>query len=74
MDTGATRYIGPHDVFAEEFIELLAMEADLRRAFLAAHGDFPAVRYRRRREEPPAGRRGIAHVVPYRRRMARDGG
>ena len=66
MDPGATHYIGPHDIFPEEFIKFLAMEADLRRAFLAAHGDLLTARYWRDvKNRRLAGE--ITHVIPYRR-------
>ena len=66
MDPGTVRYIGPHDIFPEEFIKFLAMEADLRRAFLAAHGDLLTARYWRDvKNRRLAGE--ITHVIPYRR-------
>ena len=66
MDPGATHYIGPHDIFPEEFIKFLAMEADLRKAFLAAHGDLLTARYWRDvKNRRLAGE--ITHVIPYRR-------
>ena len=66
MDPGVTRYIGPHDIFPEEFIKFLAMEADLRNAFLAAHGDLLTARYWRDvKNRRLAGE--ITHVIPYRR-------
>ena len=71
MDPGATRYIGPHDIFPEEFIKFLAMEADLRGAFLAAHGDLLTAQYWRDvKNRRLAGE--ITHVIPY-RRTARAG-
>ena len=66
MDPGATQYIGPHDIFPEEFIKFLAMEADLRKAFLAAHCDLLTARYWRDvKNRRLAGE--ITHVIPYRR-------
>ena len=66
MDPGTVGYIGPHDIFPEEFIKFLAMEAGLRRTFMQQHGDLLTAQYwrgvKRRRL---AGE--IAHVVPYRR-------
>ncbi|MEQ8230913.1 MAG: bifunctional isocitrate dehydrogenase kinase/phosphatase [Gammaproteobacteria bacterium] len=32
-------HVGPHDIFPEEFLRFLAIDAPLREAFLAAHGD-----------------------------------
>ena len=66
MDPGATLYIGPNDIFPEEFIKFLAMEKDLRCAFLAAHGDLLTAQYWRDvKNRRLAGE--ITHVVPYRR-------
>ena len=66
MDPGVTQYIGPHDVFPEEFIKFLAMEAELRKAFLAAHGDLLTAGYWRDvKNRRLAGE--ITHVIPYRR-------
>ena len=66
MDPGATRYVGPHDVFPEEFIKFLAMEEDLRRTFLEAHGDLLTAWYWRDvKNRRLAGE--ITHVIPYRR-------
>ena len=66
MDPGVTQYIGPHDIFPEEFIKFLAMEAELRKAFLAAHADLLTARYWRDvKNRRLAGE--ITHVIPYRR-------
>ena len=66
MDPGATLYIGPNDIFPEEFIKFLALEKDLRCAFLAAHGDLLTAQYWRDvKNRRLAGE--ITHVVPYRR-------
>ena len=65
-DPGAVRYIGPHDIFPEEFIKFLAMEPELRSTFLRVHGDLLSASYWRdvknRRLDGE-----ITHVVPYRR-------
>ncbi len=66
MDPGAVRYIGPHDIFPEEFIKFLAMEDELRKAFLDLHGDLLTARYWRDvKNRRLAGE--ITHIVPYRR-------
>ncbi len=65
-DPGAVRYIGPHDIFPEEFIKFLAMEAELRSTFLRVHGDLLTATYWRDvKNRRLAGE--ITHVVPYRR-------
>lgn len=64
MDPGATQYIGPNDIFPEEFIKFLALDATLRPAFLQVHGDLLTADYwrdvknRRLRGE-------IKQVIPY---------
>ena len=66
MDPGAVRYIGPHDIFPEEFIKFLAMEDELRKAFLDLHGDLLTARYWRDvKNRRLAGE--ITHIIPYRR-------
>ncbi len=66
MDTGMTTYVGPDDIFPEEFIRFLAMEGELRRAFLAVHGDLLTADYWREvRSRRLTGE--IVHAVPYTR-------
>ena len=66
LDPGATRYIGPHDIFPEEFIKFLAIDESLRSTFLEVHDDLLTARYWRDvKNRRLAGE--IAHVVPYRR-------
>ena len=66
MDPGEVRYIGPHDIFPEEFIKFLAMENELRKAFLDLHGDLLTARYWRDvKNRRMAGE--ITHIIPYRR-------
>jgi isocitrate dehydrogenase kinase/phosphatase len=64
MDPGMTSYIGPNDIFPEEFIKFLAMDAGLRRAFMQVHGDLLTPKYWRdvknRRLEGE-----ITQVIPY---------
>ena len=65
MDPAASRYIGPHDIFPEEFIKFLAMDADLRNAFLDVHADLLTADYWRDvRNRRLAGE--ITHIIPYR--------
>ena len=66
MDPGEVRYIGPHDIFPEEFIKFLAMEGGLRDEFLDIHGDLLTAGYWRDvKNRRRAGE--ITHIVPYRR-------
>ena len=66
MDPGTVRYVGPQDIFPEEFIKFLAMEARLREVFLDVHGDLLTAGYWRDvKNRRLAGE--ITHVVPYRR-------
>ena len=66
MDPGVTHYIGAHDIFPEEFIKFLALDADLRSAFLEVHGDLLTADYWRNvKKRRLAGE--ITHVIPYRR-------
>ena len=65
MDPAVSRYIGPHDIFPEEFIKFLAMDADLRNAFLDVHADLLTADYWRDvRNRRLAGE--ITHIIPYR--------
>ena len=66
MDPGAVRYIGPHDIFPEEFIKFLAMGPELRSTFLEVHGDLLTAPYWRDvKNRRLAGE--ITHIIPYRR-------
>ena len=66
MDPGEVRYIGPHDIFPEEFIKFLAMDDGLRDEFLDIHGDLLTAGYWRDvKNRRLAGE--ITHIVPYRR-------
>ena len=66
QDTGVTHFVGEHDIFPEEFMRFLAMDAALRQVFLRVHGDLLTADYwrsvKRRRLQ---GR--IEPVVPYKR-------
>ena len=69
MDTPALRFVNDTDIFPEEFIKFLAMDAALRKVFLQVHGDLLTAEYwrgvknRRLKGE-------ITQVVPYVRRVA----
>ena len=66
MDPGAIRYIGPHDIFPEEFIKFLAMGTGMRHAFLDVHGELLTAQYwRDLKNRRLAGE--ITHIIPYRR-------
>ncbi len=64
MDHGSFMYVDRNDIFPEEFIKFLAMNADLRQTFLEVHGDLLTpgywrnVKNRRLRGE-------ITQVIPY---------
>lgn len=64
MDHGSLMYVDRNDIFPEEFIKFLAMNADLRQTFLEVHGDLLTpgywrnVKNRRLRGE-------ITQVIPY---------
>jgi isocitrate dehydrogenase kinase/phosphatase len=64
MDPGTTQYIAPNDIFPEEFIRFLALEAGLRRIFMAVHGDLLSAAWwrgvKRRRLQGE-----ITQVIPY---------
>ena len=66
MDAAATRFVNDTDIFPEEFIKFLAMDAGLRAIFMRVHGDLLTadywrdVKHRRLRGE-------ITQVVPYAR-------
>ena len=66
MDPNMIQYIGPHDIFPEEFIKFLAMEDGLRQQFLDVHGDLLTAGYWRDvKNRRLAGE--ITHIIPYRR-------
>ncbi len=64
MDHQTHRFVGPSDIFPEEFIRFLAMPAFLRQTFMEAHGDLLTADYwrdvKRRRQDGE-----VAEIVPY---------
>jgi len=66
MDHGARNFVGPRDIFPEEFIRFLAMPNALRQTFLEAHADLLTATYwrdvKQRRESGE-----VAEIVPYAR-------
>ncbi|GJL82347.1 MAG: isocitrate dehydrogenase kinase/phosphatase [marine bacterium B5-7] len=64
MDTGTTHYISPNDIFPEEFIKFLSLDAVQRAAFMEVHGDLLTAGYWR--EVKNRRLRGeITQVIPY---------
>jgi len=63
-DRGESFYVGPFDVFPEQFPRFLGMDAAQRAALLEAHGDIFSVRWWRELQERLA--RGlVADLPPY---------
>ncbi len=70
MDYGSTHFVGPGDIFPEEFIRFLAMPSGLRAHFLSAHRDLLSADYWRGVKH--ARERGdVAEIVPYARQSTR---
>lgn len=64
MDAEPWFYVGPTDVFPEEFINFLGLPEELRAVFLEAHGDlFTADYWRRMQDRHRAGE--IIDIFPY---------
>jgi isocitrate dehydrogenase kinase/phosphatase len=58
-------YVGPHDIFPEEFLPFLGLQGRLRELFLSAHGDLLTARWWRGvQERVRAGE--IVDIFPYR--------
>jgi isocitrate dehydrogenase kinase/phosphatase len=60
-------YVGPSDVFPEQFLEFLGLRGPLREEFLAHHADLLTASYWRGLRESHAAERHL-EVVPYARR------
>ena len=62
-------YVGPHDVFPEEFLTFMGLAGEQREAFLEAHGDLLTAHVLAHDAGPPSRRRGHGHhpVSPGRR-------
>ena len=59
-------YVGPHDIFPEEFLPFWGLPPDLKEAFLAAHGDILTPTFWcDQQEQHRAG--VVADLVPYAR-------
>lgn len=64
MDHGTHRFVGPQDIFPEEFIRFLSMPSNLRGKFLEAHRDLLTAEYWRAvKARRMAGE--VAEIVPY---------
>jgi isocitrate dehydrogenase kinase/phosphatase len=58
-------YVGPHDIFPEEFLPFLGLQGRMREFFLNAHGDLLTARWWREvQEQLRAGE--IVDIFPYR--------
>jgi isocitrate dehydrogenase kinase/phosphatase len=58
-------YVGPHDIFPEEFLPFLGLQGRMREFFLQAHGDLLTARWWRDvQEQLRAGE--IVDIFPYR--------
>lgn len=66
-------YVGPRDIFPEEFIRFLPMEDRLKKAFLEQHGDMLTAAWWRDIKELHAENRA-PEVAPYYRLGTRRGG
>lgn len=65
-------YVGPHDVFPEEFVTFMGLSAGMREAFLAAHGELLTAEFWTRMQT--LHRSGeVVDIFPYRaaRRLQR---
>jgi isocitrate dehydrogenase kinase/phosphatase len=64
MRAGAWFYVGPHDIFPEQFIEFLGFKAHAKQAFLEHHGDLLTPEYwTNLKHRHEAGE--IFEVLPY---------
>ena len=64
MRASAWFYIGPHDVFPEQFIQFLSFKEDIREAFLEHHADLLTARFwSRLKVRHESGE--ILEVLPY---------
>lgn len=73
QDIGVTRFVDEYDIFPEEFMRFLAMDAPLRQGFLRVHGDLLTADYWRSVKRQRL-RGCIEPVVPYRRRAVPHAG
>ena len=55
-----------NDVFPEEFVSFLGLKAELRKVFMAHHGDIFTPEFWRANQDRIQSKR-LAHVFPYRR-------
>ncbi len=65
MEGEPSFYVGPHDIFPEEFLPFLGLQGRIREFFLQAHGDLLTARFWREvQERVRAGE--IVDIYPYR--------
>jgi len=65
MEGEPSFYVGPHDIFPEEFLPFLGLQGRIREFFLQAHGDLLGARWWREvQERVRAGE--IVDIFPYR--------
>ena len=57
-------YVGPHDIFPEEFLTFMGLAGEPREAFLEAHGDLLTAQYwRTMQARHRAGE--VMDIIPY---------
>ncbi|MGB0721962.1 MAG: bifunctional isocitrate dehydrogenase kinase/phosphatase [Gammaproteobacteria bacterium] len=72
MHPGAMSFLDENDIFPEEFIKFLSMDASLRKVFTEVHGDLLTADYWREvKNRRKAGE--ITPIVPYRRQIPQEG-
>jgi len=73
LDAEPRFYVGPQDIFPEEFLPFLGLQGDLRAAFLRAHGDLLDAKFwTQMQARIRAGE--VVDIFPYRqsRRLGRE--
>ena len=66
MQSDVWFYVAENDVFPEQFLNFLGLNAGLKELFLAAHGELLQAQYWRALQERIKGG-DIVSIVPYRR-------
>jgi isocitrate dehydrogenase kinase/phosphatase len=65
-------YVGPHDIFPEQFINFLGMSPELRAAFLEHHADLMTADFWRDLKNCHQAEK-LLEVVPYAQRSSKSG-